>query len=118
MNCFSPNNEISFSLLKSVPRKTFHWLNKLEQDLAAPGHFGSLSWNCSADCGKLIFANDDVSFSISWSGDVDNISDIQSSDERVCDIASNLDWFTHIELLIYTQLEDFEKFLLEQRASE
>ena len=118
MNCFTPNDEISFSLLKSIPRKTFHWLNKLEQDLAQPGKFGSLSWNCSVDCGKLTFANDDARFSVSWSGNVDDITDVQSSDERVCNIANNLDWFTQMESLIYTQLEDFEKYLLEQRMSE
>lgn len=111
MNCFSPNDELSFSLLKSIPRKAFHWLNRLEQDLAEPGSYNCLSWKFSVDCGKLSYADEDTSFSMSWSGNVDDLEHVQMSDDRACDIGSNLDWFTTIEKLIYDELLAFEIYL-------
>jgi len=111
MNCFSPNDEISFSLLKSIPRKAFHWLSRLEQDLADAGSYEHISWKFSLDCGKFTYANDSLSFSMSWSGDIDDIQEIQASDERACDITNSLDWFTAIEKGIYDQLSSFEQYL-------
>lgn len=111
MNCFSPNDDLSFSLLKSIPRKAFHWLNRLEQDLAEPGSYNCLSWNFSVDCGKLSYADQSTSFSVSWVGNVDNPDEVQSSDDRACDIGNNLDWFTTIEKLIYDELLAFEIYL-------
>jgi hypothetical protein len=110
MNVFTPQDELSSTLMKSIPRKVFHWLNRLEQDLAELGSYKGLAWKFSLDCGKLSYCGD-VVISLSWSGHVDSISEIQGSDERFCDITNNLDWFAQLEKDIYDALAEYEESL-------
>lgn len=110
MNCFTPQDELSTSLMKSIPRKVFHWLQRLEYDFAQSGSCGELSWKISPDCGKLTISKD-ATVSISWSGHADTPTDIQGSDSRFCDISNNLDWFTQVEKNIYDELDAHERYL-------
>ena len=111
MNCFSPNDDISSMLLKSIPRKAFQWLTQLQQDTSVRGQFDGLSWNFSESCGTLSYTGTDLSLSISWDGHPDDIQSISGSDDRCCDIANNLEWFTNIEVAIYSVMTKFRDSL-------
>lgn len=109
MDCFLPKDAISANLLKSIPRKIFHWLIRIGDDPLEGGKFESLTWNFSETGGSLVFDSAPSRITISWFGNVDDITDIRGSDKRFCDITNNLEWFVGLENSIYVQLEKLEK---------
>jgi hypothetical protein len=108
MNYFSPHDDLSQTLLKSIPKKVFYWLNNLGEDLSQEGQYGPLKWNFSPECGEITHydINDDSMISISWVGSTLEIQEIQGNDPRFCEIINHLEWFTRVEQLVYGTLED------------
>ena len=107
MNYFIPQDHLSETLLKSIPRKIFHWLSRLEIQFDTPGNFKKLSWDIIPDAGSLEFIFQDSKITISWFGE----SDIRGSDKRFCNLSQHLDWFMLLEKEIYDTLEEYEKYL-------
>lgn len=108
MNYFCPHDDLSQSLLKSIPKKIFYWLSNLGEDLSQEGTHGPLTWNFSPEDGQVTYCDlvEDLAITISWVGSPLEIQEIHGNDPRFCEIVNHLEWFTQVEQKIYSTLED------------
>lgn len=115
---FSPKDDLSAQLLKSIPRKVAAWLDNLDEDLSVPGDFGQLRWNFGTENGTIIYGEGEDSIQIWWTGAVVDPSEVVGSDKRFENIVDNLDFFVEVEKLIYGELEKLQEKLdeIETRA--
>jgi hypothetical protein len=114
---FKPQSELSRSLLSSIPKKIFLWLENLQQDQTRPFTHGPFVYMNAGDHGLLSHIGGDEIIQIAWTGEAPNIETVCASDRRFEEIEFNLEWFTTVENRIYNEMERFEQEISAQDAS-
>ena len=108
---YFPADTVSAELLKSIPKKVYHWLEGILPEMTEPGEFQELKWNLTEDQNTLIFGEEDTLeyCVIWWEGSADEPMNLCTSSPLLESVIDNLDFFTQLEENIYSTLESFEE---------
>ena len=106
---YAVEDQLSCTMLKTIPKKTCEWLARLNYDLAQPFDFEGLHVESSKLGGAISTSGVDIW----WSGPSFVVDGLSVSDERLLNVRDNLTAFIDAEIKIYSILQSYESTLVE-----
>lgn len=103
---FSPRDDFSKALLKSIPTKVTAWLSNLGMLKKQKGSSGKLSWRVRDNNGKSFIQIRDTR--IEWVGPIGDIDFIYINQAWAEDISKNMDHFVILEKQIYDEIQKLD----------
>ncbi len=91
-------------MIITIPKKLKRWLQNMSLATYGTSEHGTLTYSMINDEGE-IFCEAPHRLSIFWEEPLDDDSDIYVTDERLCSVRDNLDFFVEVERQIYDELE-------------
>jgi len=103
---FSPRDDFSKALLKSIPTKVTAWLRNLGLLKTQKGCAGDLSWRIRNNNGKSFIQINGTR--IEWIGPIGDIDFVYTNQGWADDISKNMDHFVALEKSIYDEIQKLD----------